>query len=91
MELEDLFYEFVKARMNEAEQRRITSSSSILNKLDEESENEIKNELYQLILDRVRWNALINRIHADLAEKEDEDEEEEEKDYEDYDDSDEED
>lgn len=74
IELQDLLYEFVKARMNEEEQRRIVTSVQILNNLDEESEDEIKNELYNLLLQQVSWSQLINRIHADLPEEEDEDE-----------------
>lgn len=81
-ELMDLLYEFVKVRMSEQEQRNILTSAHILNRLDEESEDEIKNELYKLMLYSVSWNQLINRIHADLAEEEDEDEDEDETDEE---------
>ena len=80
-ELQDLLYEFVKARMNEEEQRRIVTSVQILNNLDEESESEIKDELYNLLLQQVSWSQLIKRIHADLPEEEDEDENKTTSDY----------
>lgn len=76
-ELMDLIYEFVKERMSEKEQRNITNSSHILLKLDEESEQEIKDELYHSLLYRISWSNLIQRIHSDLPDEEDEDEKEE--------------
>lgn len=73
-ELQDLLYDFVKARMSEEAQRMISSSAQILNTLDEESENEIKDELYRLLLQDVCWSQLVNRIHSTLPDLEDEDE-----------------
>ena len=72
----DLIYEFIKNRMTEEEQRRISSSVQVLQKLgdDEDSENEIKDELYRVLLNEVNWSNLIQRIHYELPEEEDDDE-----------------
>jgi hypothetical protein len=86
-ELQDLLYEFVKERMTEEEQRSLTTSATILNKLDEESEEELKTELFHRLLKYINWSVLIRHIHASLPEQEDEDEEVVESEEEEYDDS----
>jgi len=78
MELQDLLYDFVMERLTKLEQKKLYCSSDILKKLDEESEEEIKTELYNRFLDRVRWNDLIRDIQSNFHEEEESEESEEE-------------
>jgi hypothetical protein len=49
-----------------AEQRGIRSSSAIINSIDEETEEEIKNVIWESIKNSVSYNAILNRLNIHL-------------------------
>jgi len=82
-ETEDLIFTWITTLpMND--QRAITSSSAIINCMDDEAEEEIKNEIWETIKNSVSYNAILNRLYVHLnniietPEKSEEEEEESE-------------
>lgn len=82
-ELQDLLFHFVTNMLTENQQRKLNCSRDILEKIDEESEDEIKTELYNILLGNVNWSQLIRDIQNQLPEEQESDDEE--KDYDDED------
>ena len=89
-DLEDALIEFVKYRVPQGEWEQITNSASVLNRLDEESEDELRNHFWNELIGSVRWSSVIAGVQellenadkqpdeADEMEEEEEEEEEEE-------------
>jgi hypothetical protein len=82
-ETEDLIFTWIMT-LPTNEQRSITSSSAVINCINEEAEEEIKNEIWETIKNSVSYNAILNRLHVHLnniietpGESEEEEEEEE--------------
>jgi hypothetical protein len=84
-ETEDLMFNCIMA-LPIAEQRGIRSSSAIINSIDEESEQEIKDAIWESIKNSISYNAILNRLNVHLnniietpvvSEEEEEEEEEE--------------
>ena len=93
-DLEDALIEFVKYRVPQGEWEQITNSASVLNRLDEESEDELRNHFWNELIGSVRWSSVIAGVQEllenadtqpDEAEEMIEDEEEEEENYPDSD------
>jgi hypothetical protein len=64
-ETEDLIFTWITTLpMND--QRAITSSSAIINCMDDEAEEEIKNEIWETIKNSVSYNAILNRLNVHL-------------------------
>jgi hypothetical protein len=83
-ETEDLFFTWI-TMLPVAEQRGIRSSSAIINCIDEESEQEMKDLVWESIKNSISYNAILNRLNIHLNniietpdESEEEKEEEEE-------------
>lgn len=84
--LEDALIEFVKYRVPQGEWEQITNSASVLNRLDEESEDELRNHFWNELIGSVRWSSVIAGVqelleNADTQPDEAEEIEEEEEDY----------
>ena len=93
-DLEDALIEFVKYRVSQGEWEQITNSASVLNRLDEDSEDELRNHFWNELIGSVRWSSVIAGVQEllenadtqpDEAEEMIEDEEEEEENYPDSD------
>jgi hypothetical protein len=74
-DLEEAFVEFVKERVPEDEWKHITSSGAVLSRLDEESENELKEHFWEELKCAIRWSNVVQGVQ-DLVESEPETEEE---------------
>lgn len=61
-DLEDAFVEFVKNRVPMREWQHMTCSYSILNALDEESENEMRTHFWERLVASVRWSHVVDDI-----------------------------
>ena len=64
-ETEDLIFTWIMM-LPIAEQRSITSSSAIINSIDEETEQEIKDVIWESIKNSVSYNAILNRLNIHL-------------------------
>lgn len=82
--LEELLYMFLKATLTDEEKKALTCSWDVEKHIDEETENELKDQIFSSVKSSVRWATLIRRIQDDVEETDDE--EEDEQDTEDEDD-----
>ena len=81
-EAEDLIFTWIMTLPTD-EQRAITSSSAVINCIDEEAEEELKTELWESIKNSISYIAILNRLQVHLnniqtpeeSEEESEDEE----------------
>ena len=64
-ETEDLMFNCIMT-LPIAEQRAITSSSAIINSIDEESEEEIKDAIWESIKNSISYNAILHRLNIHL-------------------------
>jgi hypothetical protein len=75
--LEELLYMFLKATLTDEEKKALSCSWDVEEHIDEETENELKDQIYASVKSSVRWATLIRRIQDDVEETDDDDEEEE--------------
>lgn len=64
-ETEDLIFSWIMLLPID-EQRSITSSSAVINCIDEETEEEIKNVIWETIKNSISYNAILNRLNIHL-------------------------
>ncbi len=81
-DLEEAFVTFIKERVPEDEWKYITSSGAVLSRLDEESENELKEHFWEELKGAIRWSNVVQDVQ-DLVESDSETEEESDTDEED--------
>lgn len=84
-ETEDLIYRFLCKKLDKQEVRDIVSRWELQDKLDEETQEEIRYHVWRSILfQQVRWEYLLDRLkeekECDVEESEEEDEKEDEED-----------
>jgi hypothetical protein len=77
-ELEEALVEFVKYRVPQGEWEQITNSASVLNRLDDDSEEELKNHFWNQLIASVRWSSVVAGVQDLLEYREPQFEEEEE-------------
>jgi len=77
-ELEEALVEFVKYRVPQGEWEQITNSASVLNRLDDDSEEELKNHFWNQLIASVRWSSVVSGVQDLLEYREPQFEEEEE-------------
>lgn len=82
--LEELLYKFLTRRLTNAEKKALTSGWDVEEHIDEETEHELKEQIYASVKSYVRWSSIIRRLQ-DEVEDEDEEEEDEQEDSEDED------
>jgi len=75
--LEDLLYALLSRKLTDQEKRDLTSKYDVERHIDEETEEELRWEVYRFVKDKVFWTALLGRLHQDVPEDDDEDDEEE--------------
>jgi hypothetical protein len=74
--LEELMYSFLSKRLTDREKRELGSKYDVERHIDEETEEEMRWEIYQFVKDRVFWTSLLGRLHQEVADEEDTDAEE---------------
>ena len=84
-DLEDIMLKFVEERIPKDKWRNLISRYAILEKIEDEDEDEIKNALWDLMLQKINWVAVLTEILNKVQNEEDDEEEdsEEEEDEED--------
>jgi hypothetical protein len=74
--LEELIYSFLRRHLDRKEKLEIHSGHDALRHIDEETEDEMRYELYNYMKSRVVWYKIIQRLHDEAeAEAGSEDEE----------------
>ena len=67
-DLQDALVDFVKYRVPQGDWEQITNSASVLNRLDEDSEEELKNYFWNELIGSVRWSSVVAGVQ-DLLER----------------------
>ena len=70
--LDELMLEFIENRIPYDDHKLLFTSNDVLQRMNEEDEEEIKNELYNYYLMRIRWAAIINQVRASIMDEEEE-------------------
>jgi hypothetical protein len=76
-DFEDIILAFVEAKIPKSKWSSLISRYDILQKIEDDDEEEIKDRLWQLLLNRINWASVLNEIMVqaqDLEESEDEEE-----------------
>jgi len=76
--LEDMLFQFLKNRLSDVEIRNLSSRADILAHVDEETEDEMKTELYNTFIRAIQAHRLIDALRNTLASYDTEEEESEE-------------
>jgi hypothetical protein len=83
--LEDIIYNFLRTKLTVREKKELSTGYTVDRHIDEESEQEIKDELYRYVKDDVNWTNIVKQLQRDIEDMYDEDEDEEsEEDDEEY-------
>lgn len=81
--LEDMVYQFLKGHLSDVEIRQLYSRADILAHIDEETEDEMKTELYNTFIRCINARRLIDELKQNIDD-DDEEEEDQESDEEDH-------
>jgi len=90
-DFEEIILAFIEAKIPKSKWKSLISRYDILQKIEDDDEQEIKDELWNLLLQRINWASVLNDIMVqaqDIEESEDEEEDKDEDDSEDSEDSD---
>lgn len=82
-DFEDIILAFVEAKIPKSKWSSIVSRYDILQKIEDDDEEEIKDRLWQLLLNRINWASVLNEIMLqaqDIEESEDEEDSDSEED-----------
>ena len=85
-DFEDIILAFIEAKVPRSKWRSLVSRYDILQKIEDDDEEEIKDRLWQLLLNRINWASVLNEVMVqaqDTEESEDEEDAESETDEED--------
>jgi hypothetical protein len=71
-QLDELMLEFIENRIPYDDHKLLFTSRDVMKYMNEEDEEEIKNELYNYYLMRIRWSIIISQIRASIDDEEEE-------------------
>ena len=69
--LEELIYKFLTKRLTDQEKRSLDTGYDADKYIDEETEEEMRQEIFQFVKDRVLWVAIISRLREEADPEED--------------------
>ena len=75
-DFEDIMLKFVEERIPKDQWRNLISRYAILEKIEDEDEDEMKEALWDLLLQRINWVAVLTEILTRVQNEEDDEEEE---------------
>jgi len=87
-DFEEIILAFIEAKIPKSKWKSLISRYDILQKIEDDDEQEIKDELWNLLLQRINWASVLNDIMVrsqDIEESEDEEDADSETDEEDSD------
>jgi hypothetical protein len=68
--LDDLIYKLLSKSLTDGEKRRLESWYDVANHIDEESREDMKDALFEYVLDAINYASIIRRLQAHLNEEE---------------------
>jgi hypothetical protein len=68
----DVLFEYVRNRLSEEQIKRIYSASDILSTMEDDDEEEIKEEIWNIVKYSLHWRSLIDMIRTLIEEEEEE-------------------
>jgi tetrahydromethanopterin S-methyltransferase subunit A len=74
----DVLYQYTCNRLSEEQIKRIYSASDILNTIEDDDEEEIKEEIWNIVKYSLHWKSLIDMIRMTIQDEEEEEESTEE-------------
>lgn len=75
--LEDMVYQFLKGHLSDVEIRQLYSRADILAHIDEETEDEMKTELYNTFIRCINAHRLIDTLKQNIDDDDEEEEDQE--------------
>jgi hypothetical protein len=72
---EDIMLKFVEARIPKDKWKALASRYAILEKIEDEDEDEMKNALWDLFLQKINWVTVLTEIQLQVQNDDDDDEE----------------
>jgi len=72
----DVLYDYAMNRLTEEQIKRIYSANDILQTIEDDDEEEIKEEIWNIVKHSLHWKSLIEMIRTTIEEDEEEEEEE---------------
>jgi hypothetical protein len=72
----DVLYDYAMNRLTEEQIKRIYSANDILRTIEDDDEEEIKEEIWNIVKHSLHWKSLIEMIRTTIEEDEEEEEEE---------------
>lgn len=83
--LEDLIYQYLRRHLTSKEKMELGSGWDVEKHIDEETESEMQNDLFNYVKGCIVWGIIIRRLQDEIEDADDDDEEEdaddEEQDY----------
>ena len=73
--LEELIYKFLSKTLTDEEKRYLSSGWDAEKHIDEQSEEEMRNEIFYFVKCRVHWASILSKLHDEAAAEESSDEE----------------
>jgi hypothetical protein len=67
-----VLFEYVRNRLSEEQIKRIYSASDILSTMEDDDEEEIKEEIWNIVKYSLHWRSLIDMIRTLIEEEEEE-------------------
>lgn len=74
--LEEIIYKLLSDRLSDEEKLSLTTGWDVEKHIDEESEDEMRNELFYYIKSHIRWSSIITLLQDEAEEEEEESESE---------------
>jgi hypothetical protein len=68
----DVLFEYVRNRLSEEEIKHIYSANDILKTMEDDDEEEIKEEIWNIVKHSLHWKTLIDMIRTLIEEEEEE-------------------
>ena len=69
--LEELIYKFLTRRLTDAQKRELDTGYDADKYIDEETEEEMRQEIFRFVKSRVLWGAITSRLRDEAEEEED--------------------
>jgi tetrahydromethanopterin S-methyltransferase subunit A len=78
----DVLYDYAQTRLSQEQIKRIYSAGDLLGTIEDDDEEEIKEEIWNIVKHSLHWKSLIEMIRMTIEEEDEEEEEEESSDSE---------
>jgi hypothetical protein len=70
----DVLYDYAQNRLSQEQIKRIYSAGDLLRTIEDDDEEEIKDEIWQIVKHSLHWKSLIDMIRMTIEEEDEEEE-----------------